>query len=69
MSSEKCTVQGRTGIQQLDRVGAYLVITNRWLHEIGSARRYTLINEAIPSVHSVHGSHHAAVVFAKKHAF
>ncbi len=67
MFSEKCIFQGRTGIEQLDRVGAYLVITNRRLHEIGTARRYTLVNEAQPSVHSIHGSHHAAVVFAQKH--
>jgi hypothetical protein len=68
MFSEKCVFQGRVGIQQLDRVGPYLVITNRQLHESGSARRYVLVNEANPFVHSVHGSHHAAVVFAKKHA-
>ncbi len=67
MFSEKCIFQGRTGIEQLDRVGAYLVITNRRLHEIGTARRYTLVNEAKSSVHSVHGSHYAAVVFARKH--
>jgi hypothetical protein len=67
MPSEKCTFQGRTGIQQLERVGAYVVIANRWLHEIGVARRYTLVDEARLSVHSVHGSQYAAVVFAKKH--
>jgi hypothetical protein len=66
MFSEKFELRGRTGIQRLDRVGAYLVITNRRLYEIGLARRYALVNEAKPSVHSVHGSYHPAVVFATK---
>ena len=67
MFSEKCKLQGRDGIQQLDRVGAYLVIANRRLHEIGESRRYTLVDEVKCWVHSVHGSQRAAVVFAQKH--
>ncbi len=67
MVSQKCKLQGRNGIQQLDRVGSYLVITNRRLHEIGESRRYTLVNEVERWVHSIHGSQRAAVVFAQKH--
>ena len=67
MFSEKCKLQGLNGIQQLDRVGPYLVITNRWRYETGESSRYTLINEAKLWVHSIHGSQHAAVVFAQKH--
>ena len=67
MFSEKCKLQGRDGIKRLDRVGAFLVITNRRLYEIGESRRYTLVNEAKRWVHSVHGSQHAAVVFAQKY--
>jgi hypothetical protein len=36
MFSEKCTLQGRNGIKQLDRVGSLLVIVNRQLHETGA---------------------------------
>ncbi len=67
MVSQKCKLQGRNGIQQLDRVGSYLVITNSRLHEIGESRRYTLVNEVERWVHSIHGSQRAAVVFAQKH--
>ena len=67
MYSEKCKLQGRKGIKQLDRVGPYLVIANRRLHETGESRRYVLINETELWVHSIHGSQHAAVVFAQKH--
>ncbi len=67
MFSDKCKLQGLNGIKQLDRVGPYLVITNRWLYETGESRRYTLVNEGERWVHSVHGSVLAAVVFAQKH--
>jgi hypothetical protein len=67
MFSEKCKLQGRNGIKQLARVGPYLVITNRRLYEIGESRRYTLVNEAELSVHSIHGSRYAAIEFAQKH--
>ena len=67
MFSEKCKLQGRNGIKQLDRVGPYLVITNRRLHESGASRRYALVNEAELSVHSIHGSQDAAIVVAQKH--
>jgi hypothetical protein len=67
MVGQKCQLHGRNGIQQLERVGPYLVITNRRLHETGESRRYTLVNEAERWVHSIHGSQRAAVVFAQKH--
>ena len=67
MYSEKCRLQGRSGIKHLDRVGPYLVIANRWLYETGESRRYVLINETASQVHSIHGSQYAAVVFAQKH--
>ncbi len=67
MFSEKCKLQGLSGIKELDRVGPYLVITNRWLYETSEASRYVLIDEAKSWVHSVHGSQRAAVVFAQKH--
>ncbi len=66
MFSDKCKLQGLNGIKQLDRVGPYLVITNRRLYETGTSRRYTLVNEGESWVHSVHGSVRAAVVFAQK---
>ena len=67
MFSEKCKLHGLNGIKQLARVGNYLVIANKWLYETGTSRRYALVNEVEQSVHSVHGSQRAAVVFAQKH--
>jgi hypothetical protein len=66
MFSEKCKLQGLNGIKQLDRVGPFLVIANRRRYETGGSRRYTLIHEAKLQVHSIHGSQHAAVIFAQK---
>jgi hypothetical protein len=66
MFSEKCKLEGRSGIKQLDHVGPYLVIANRRLYETGAARRYTLVNEAELCVHSIYATQHAAVVFALK---
>ena len=66
MFSEKCKLTGRSGIKQLDRVGPYLVITNKWLYEIGASRRFALVNETERSVDSIHGSQNAAFVFAQK---
>lgn len=67
MIGEKCKLRGLDGIKQLDRVGPYLVITNRYRYETGESRRYVLINLAELWVHSIHGSQRAAVVFAQKH--
>ena len=67
MFSKTCQIQALNGIKQLDRVGPYLVITNRRLYETGRSKRYTLVNEVELWVHSIHGSQHAAVVFAQKH--
>ena len=66
MFSDKCTLKDRSGIKELDRVGPYLVITNRWLYEIGKSRRYALVNETERWVDSIHGSQYAALVFARK---
>ena len=67
MFSKKCKLHSLNGIKQLNKVGPYLVITNRWLYETGKPTRYTLVNESELWVHSVHGSQYAAVVFAQKH--
>ncbi|GEM_PF-3737251 len=67
MISVRCQLQGRGGIKQLERIGPYLVIANRQLYEMGESHRYTLVHEVERSVHSAHGSLHAAVVCAQKH--
>ena len=66
MFSEKCNLQGLSGIKQLDRVGPYLVITNRRRYETGGSHRYALVNESELRVHSIYGSQHDAVIFAQK---
>jgi len=65
MISQKCKLQGLSGIKELVRVGPYLIITNRWLYRAGTSSRYVLIHEAKLWVHSVHASQHAAVIFAR----
>jgi hypothetical protein len=67
MLSDKCNLQGLSGIMQLDHVGPYVIITNRWLYEIGESSRYALINEANLWVRSIHGSQSAAVLSAQQH--
>jgi hypothetical protein len=68
MLSEKCNLQGLSGITQLDRIGPYLIITNRCLYEVGESSRYTLINELGLWVHSFHGTQGAAVLSAQRHS-
>ena len=66
MFSEKCNLQGLDGIKQLDRVGPYLIVTNRRRYEAGGSSRYALVNEAELWVHSIYGSQHDAMVFAQE---
>lgn len=66
MFSEKCKLQGLKGIKQLDRIGHYLIITNRWRHESGGSSRYALINESKLCVQSIHVSQQDAIVFARQ---
>jgi hypothetical protein len=44
MYSEKCVVENKSGIEELDHRGPYAVITNRRLYDHGKAHRYALIN-------------------------
>jgi hypothetical protein len=66
MFSEKLRLQNQSGIQRLEQIGVFLVITNKQLYETGKPRKFTLVNEIEKYVHSVHGSERAAVVFAQK---
>ena len=66
MFSEKLRLQNQSGIQRLEQVGVFLVITNKRLYETGKPRKFTLVNEIEKYVHSVHGSQRAAVVYAQK---
>ena len=66
MFSNKCALQDLSGITRLDRVGDLVVIANKWLYDEGKPRKFTLIDEKWMRVHSVHGSQHAAVIYAKK---
>jgi hypothetical protein len=66
MFSDKLRLQNQSGIQRLEQVGAFLVIANKQLYEMGKPRKFTLVNETEKYVHSVHGSQRAAVVYAQK---
>jgi hypothetical protein len=68
MFSNKCTLHNRSGIEQLDRIGDLLVITNKWLYDELKPRKFVLVDENKNHVHSVHGSQYAAVVYAQKHS-
>jgi hypothetical protein len=68
MLSEKCNLQGLRGITQLDRIGPYVVIANRWLYDAGESSRYALIREVGLGVHSFHSSQYAAVMSAQQHS-
>lgn len=66
MFSGKLRLQNQVGIRRLEQVGAFLVIVNKRLYEMGESRKFTLVNELEKYVHSVHGSERAAVVYAQK---
>ncbi len=66
MFSEKCSVQNRSGIQRVKRIGNFVVIVNKWRYEQGVPRKFALVHEADQYVHSVHGSERSAVAYAQK---
>jgi hypothetical protein len=68
MLSDKCNLQGLSGITRLDHVGPYVIVTNRLLHEVGESSRYALINEVNLWVRSFYSTQGAAVLSAQWHS-
>lgn len=66
MYSDKCELQGRSGVKRLESVGAYVVIANRILDDGGRSSRWTVVNEREAWVDSVHSTPGNAVSTARE---
>ncbi len=64
--SERCKLQGRSGIKRLDQIGTYLIIANKTLFDEGVSHRFAVVHELEKWVDSVHGSHRSALKHARK---
>ncbi len=61
----KGALQGRRGIQWLDRFGPYAVVTNKKLHFVGRASKFVVVNPRERLVASVHDTHDEALTLAQ----
>jgi hypothetical protein len=66
MYTNKCVLEGKTGIAWLDQKGAYAVIANKYLQARGALSRYAVVNTQARFVDSVYGSRQAAASYIQK---
>lgn len=66
MYSTKLNYHNQRNLKRLDRVGPFLVITNKRLYHTGRPNKFVLINDFDNYVESVHGSQYAAVTNAQR---
>ncbi len=56
MYASKCVLEGKRGIEELDRRGPYTVIANRTLFDHGRAHKFTIVNAEKEWVENVYRS-------------
>lgn len=56
MYTQKCNLEGKSGIAFLDREGPYAVIANKTLYERGDTSRFAVVNTRVCFVDSVYSS-------------
>lgn len=61
MYANKCVLKGKRGIEELDHIGAYAVITNRVLRDQGKASKFAVVNTRKAWVDSVYRSYSRAL--------
>ncbi len=54
MFAQKCVINGKPGIKDLNDQGAYSVITNKTLFDHGKARKFAIVNRQKAWVESVY---------------
>ncbi len=68
MYTERCTLEGRTGIAWLDKKEPYAVIANKALYERGEISRFAVVNTSARFVDSIYDSRKAAASYIRKKA-
>ena len=66
MYTDRCVLEGKTGIAWLDRQEPYAVIANKTLYERGDTSRFAVVNTSARFVDSVYGSRKAAESYLRK---
>lgn len=66
MYSDKCELRGKSGVKRLERIGPYVVIAIRMLHDRGRSTRFTIVNEPEAWVDSVHPTPARAMAAARE---
>ena len=66
MYTERCNLEGKTGIAWLVKKEPYAVIANKALYERGKLSRFAVVHTAECFVDSVYGSQKAAAAYMKK---
>jgi len=68
MYTERCVLEGKTGITWLDTKGSYAVIANKTLYKLGNTSRFAVVNTSAHVVDSIHGTRKAAASYIRKKA-
>jgi hypothetical protein len=68
MYTDRCVLEGKTGIAWLDQKGPYAVIANKTLQRRGDLSRYTVVNTKARFVDSVYSSRQAAASYIQQKA-
>ncbi len=66
MYTDRCVLEGKTGITWLDKKEPYAVIANKALYERGKPSRFAVVNTSAHLVDSIYGSRKAAASYLRK---
>lgn len=68
MYTERCNLEGKTGIAWLEKKGPYAVIANKALYERGAMSRFAVVHTSHCFVDSIYASRKAAAAYMNKMA-
>ncbi len=68
MYTDRCVLEGKTGIAWLDQKEPYAVIANKTLYERGDTSRFAVVNTSACFVDSIFDSRKAAASYIRKKA-
>ncbi len=66
MYTDRCVLEGKTGIAWLDVKEPYAVIANKTLYERGDTARFAVVHTSVCFVDSIHSSRKAAAAYIRE---
>jgi hypothetical protein len=60
MRTRECVLKGKSGVEELERVGAFAVIANRKLYRNGRAQKFAVVNKRQSMLNRVYTNHDKA---------